>query len=122
MGLSLMNMNLNLEFILNPISDDKILALSKVKVIADNVFSLAQVMQLFLNREENIVEKGENVGYFYFLHFTLFSKDFYLRVIKVRILWQRVDVMGFLFQEYCRFFFFSFLGNFQKTAFVIATK
>ena len=45
----------------NPIPDDKILALVKSEALADKNFSVAQqIMHLFFNRTEKIVEKGEN--------------------------------------------------------------
>ena len=44
------------------LSDDKILHLSKLKAFADDNFSVAQRMQFFCDRVENIVGKGENDG------------------------------------------------------------
>ena len=48
---------------LNPLPDDKILALPKLKSFADKHFSVVQVVQTFLDRVENIVGKGENAGH-----------------------------------------------------------
>ena len=55
--------------IFNPLPDDKILASFKVKVFADENFNVAQIVHFFFDRVENILEKGENVGYQYFLPF-----------------------------------------------------
>ena len=41
---------------------DKVFTLSKLKAIADDSFNVAQVMQFFFDRRENIVGKGENAG------------------------------------------------------------
>ena len=42
--------------------DDKILALSKLKAFVDENFSMAQIVQILIDRLENIVGKGENTG------------------------------------------------------------
>ena len=59
---------------LNPVPDDKILPLSKLKAFADDNFDVAQIVKFFSSRvEKNIVEKGENAG---FQHFLLFPQCF----------------------------------------------
>ena len=57
----------------NPLPDDKILPLSKLKAFADDNFIVAQIAKFFFNRVENIVEKGENAD---FQHFLLFPQCF----------------------------------------------
>ena len=52
---------------INPSPDNKILALSESNAFADDNFSVAQMMQYFFDRVENIVGKGENAGYQHFL-------------------------------------------------------
>ena len=47
--------------------DDKILALSKLKALAEDTFIVAQVVQTFFDRVENIFRKGENGCYLQFL-------------------------------------------------------
>ena len=46
-----------------PLPDDKILALSKLKAFADDNFSVAQMVQIYSYRVENIVGKGGNASY-----------------------------------------------------------
>ena len=46
-----------------------ILAWSKLKVFADNIFKPAQMAKFVLDRVENNVGKGENPGYKHFLLF-----------------------------------------------------
>ena len=42
-------------------------------------------MMIFLfGRAEKTVGKGENAGYQHFLHFSVFSKAFFFRVVKSR--------------------------------------
>ena len=58
---------------LNPLPDDKILTLSKLKAFADDNFDVAQIAKFSSCSLENIVEKGENAG---FQHFLLFPQCF----------------------------------------------
>ena len=58
---------------LNPLPDNKILALSKWKAFADNNFSGTQMVQFFSDRVENVVGNGEKAG---FQHFLLFQQGF----------------------------------------------
>ena len=54
----------------NSLPDHKILALSKFKAFDNGNFNVAQMVQFFSDRVENIVGKGENAGYL-----TMYSKD-----------------------------------------------
>ena len=49
--------------VFNSLPNNKILALSKLKAFADDMFNVVQMMQFFLDRVENNVGKGENAGY-----------------------------------------------------------
>ena len=51
----------------NPLADDKILGLSKLKAFADDKLNVTQTITVVFHRIENIVGKGENAGYRYFL-------------------------------------------------------
>ena len=53
----------------SPLSDDKILALSKMEALADDDFIVSQKVQFLVKRVEIIVGKGENACYKYFLLF-----------------------------------------------------
>ena len=46
-----------------PLPEDKILASSKMQAFVDDNCNVAQMVQSFSDRLENIVEKGENAGY-----------------------------------------------------------
>ena len=52
---------------MNSLSNDKILDWSKLKEFADDKIKVTQKLKIVLGRKENIVEKGENAGYQYFL-------------------------------------------------------
>ena len=59
------------------------LDITKWKAFADN--KIAQMMIYVFDRVENIVGKGENAGYQYFLHFPqCFQKASFLGVVKSR--------------------------------------
>ena len=62
-------MSLKYWCVTNWLLNDKILPLTKLKAIADNKFDVTEMMISFLERVENIVEKGENAGYQHFLLF-----------------------------------------------------
>ena len=47
----------------NSIPDDKILALSRLKLFADDNFIVAQMVQFLRERVDNIVGKGQNAGF-----------------------------------------------------------
>ena len=72
--------------LLNSLPDNKILDLSKLKAFADISLNVNKNLKIALGRAENIVEKGENAGYQYFLLFPLcFQKAFSLGSLKVRL-------------------------------------
>ena len=72
----------------NSLPNDEILDLTKFKAFADNKIILTQKLKFMLEREENIVEKGENAGYQHFLLFPqCFQKLSYPEVLKVGIVW-----------------------------------
>ena len=52
---------------LNSLLNDKIVAWSKLKALADDKINLSEKLKFVLERVENIVGKGENAGYQYFL-------------------------------------------------------
>ena len=67
----------------NPLPNDKILNVTKLKAFADDKVNVARMMISLDYRVENTVGKGENAGYQYFSPFpTVFSKVFFFRVIK----------------------------------------
>ena len=51
----------------NPLPDNKILDLSKVKAFADDNFNVAQMVEFFFDGKENIVGEGHSAGYMHFL-------------------------------------------------------
>ena len=53
----------------NPLPDDKILALPKLKAFADDKFDVIQNIKVVFHRIENIMGKEENAGYQHFLLF-----------------------------------------------------
>ena len=59
--------------IINPLSDDKIVALAKLKAFADDNFIVTQTVQFLFERLQNVVGKGENASY---QHFILFPHCF----------------------------------------------
>ena len=61
----------------NPVPNNKILDWSNSKAFADDEKNLSQKLEFVFGRVENIVGKGENVGYQHFLLFPLcFQKAF----------------------------------------------
>ena len=72
----------------NSLPNDEILALSKLKVFADNNLHRVQLMEFLFNRIENIMGKGENAGNQHFLLFPIcFQNASSLRLLKVGIVW-----------------------------------
>ena len=53
----------------NPIPNDKILDMTKLKAFADDEINVNEKLKVCLERVENIVGKGENAGYQHFLLF-----------------------------------------------------
>ena len=62
-----------MEKIFNPLSDDKILGLPKLKAFADDKLNVTQNGKVVFRRIENIVGKAENAGY---QHVLLFPQCF----------------------------------------------
>ena len=55
----------------NPLPDDKIVALSKVKSFADEKLNAIKNIEFVFHMVEGIVGKGENAGHQHFLLFLL---------------------------------------------------
>ena len=70
--------------LINPLPENKIQALSKLKAFADDNFIVAQMMQTFFESLENIVGKGENAGD---PHFLLFHNIFKRLLAQVCLMW-----------------------------------
>ena len=69
----------------NPLSDDKILSLPKLKAFADDKLNITQNIKVFFHRIENIVGKEENADYQHFLLFPqCIQKLFFLQSVKSR--------------------------------------
>ena len=67
----------------NPLQDNKILALSKLKALADNNFIVAQIVQFFSEGVQSIEGKGKNAAFKHFLLFPLsFQNSYFYRVVK----------------------------------------
>ena len=78
---------------MNSLPNDKILAWPKLKAFTDDKPNVARVMISVFDRTENIVGKGENVGYQHFLLFLQgFQRASYTGLLKVEILWERVNL------------------------------
>ena len=52
-----------------PLQANKLWDVSKLKAFADEIFIVAQMVDFFLDKVENILGKGENTGYQHFLFF-----------------------------------------------------
>ena len=52
----------------------------QLKAFAEDEINVTQKLKFVFGRVENIVGKGENAGYQHFL--TMFSKGFFLKVVK----------------------------------------
>ena len=73
---------------INPSSDDKILALSKLKAFTDDKLKASCNIKYVFDRVENNLEKGENAGYQHFLLFPQqFQKTFPAGVSRIFIEW-----------------------------------
>ena len=74
--------------LINPLADDKISGLPKLKSFADDKLNLAQNIKVVFHKIENIVGKEENAGYQHFLLFPqCFQKAFSSSTSKVVIVW-----------------------------------
>ena len=56
-------------YLFNPLPNNKILDVTKLKTFADNKVNIARMMISLLDKVENTVGKGENTGYQHFLLF-----------------------------------------------------
>ena len=73
---------------LNPLPNDNILGLPKLKAFADNKIKVTENLKFVLWRIENIVGKGENAGYQHFLLFPqCLLKASFSGASKVGIVW-----------------------------------
>ena len=60
----------------------------KLKAVADNKIDVTEKLKFALEQVENVVGKGENACYQYFLLFTHFFQTAYFSgLLKVRIVW-----------------------------------
>ena len=67
-------LNLQIFFLtFNPLPNDRILDVTKLKAFADDKLNVAKMMIYLLKWVENTVGKGENAGY---MHFLLFPQCF----------------------------------------------
>ena len=67
---------------------------SNLKAFADNKIDVTEKLKSVLGRVENVVGKGENVGYQHFLLFQqCFSKVSYTGLLKVGIVWLRSNII-----------------------------
>ena len=74
----------------NSLTDDKILDQSNFKALADDK-NVTKTLKFFKGIAENILGKGENVGYQHFLLFPkCFQKPPLSELLKVGIVWERV--------------------------------
>ena len=74
--------------VFNPLPDNKILGLPKLKAFADSKLNATQNVKVVFHRIENIVGKEENADYQHFLLFAqCFQKAFYSSVSKAFIVW-----------------------------------
>ena len=72
----------------NPLPNNNILDLTKLKAFAGNKVNFTEKLKFVIDRRKNIVGKGENAGYQYFLLFPqCFPKVAFLRLLKVGIVW-----------------------------------
>ena len=65
-------------FSFNPLPDDKVLDWSKLKTFADDKINVTKELKSGLEREENIVGKGENAGN---QHIFSFSQNVFERLL-----------------------------------------
>ena len=112
----------------NPLPDDKILALSKLRAIADDNFSISQMVQSVFDRLEKHSRQRRKCWLPAFSPFrTMFSKGIFQRVVKSRYFIHNNLLSAVFFQfkvtlpEDLFFFFFFFfskscnLGYFRYT-------
>ena len=72
----------------NPLPNDKILDWSKLKAVAEDNINASEKLKFVFGWVENIVGKGENAGFQYFLLFPqCFQKAFFIGSLNVGIVW-----------------------------------
>ena len=72
----------------NPLPNDKIQDLSKLKEFADDKINVPERLKVVLGRVENILGKGENDSFQQFLLFPqCFLYDYFSGSFKVKIVW-----------------------------------
>ena len=77
----------------NSLPDDRILDWSRLTAFANDKINVTEKLKFVSRRVENIVGKGENVGYQHFLVFPqCFQKASFSGSLKVGIVWYRVKV------------------------------
>ena len=81
-------MSLQITNSVSSLPNDNILNWSKLKAFADDKINVTHTLEFVLRRVENIVEKGENVGYQHFLLFQqCFQKLSFPGSLEVGIVW-----------------------------------
>ena len=60
-----------MELWVNPLANDNILEVTKLKAFADDKLNIPKMMNSLLDREENTVGKGANAGHQHFFLFRL---------------------------------------------------
>ena len=68
----------------NSLTDDKSLVLSKLKAITDNL-NVTQNVTIIFQKVENIDRSGENVNHQHFLVSTIFLKIIFFKGVKIRL-------------------------------------
>ena len=85
--------NQKLGIVFNSLPGDKILDWSKFKAFAYDKIHVTEDFKFVLGTVENILGKGENVGYQHFLLFLqCFPKGFSAGLLKVVFMWERVNL------------------------------
>ena len=78
--------------LIRPFPKQKLWAKTKLKALADDKSNVAKLPISLFDRVENIVGKGENVGYQHFLLSPQsFQKTSLLGLLKVGIVWYRIN-------------------------------
>ena len=70
------------QYMVNPLPNNKILNVTKLKAFADDKSNVTKMMISLYDREENTMGKEENAGYHHFLLFPVFFKTLFFKVIK----------------------------------------
>ena len=73
-------------YYLNSLPNDKTLNQTELKAFADDNSNVAQMVIFVFDRIENMVRKGENAGYQYFLFFPQCFQKAYSGSLKLKII------------------------------------